>query len=35
MLRWKLPKTVKAGKYKLLLIFQGATKARTKVLISR
>ncbi len=34
-LKWKLPKTVKPGKYTLRLLFQGTSKASTKVKVTR
>jgi hypothetical protein len=34
-LKWKLPKTVKPGKYTLSLLFQGTSKASTKVKVSK
>jgi hypothetical protein len=34
-LRWKLPKRLAPGTYTLRLLFQGTTKASTKVTITR
>lgn len=34
-LKWKLPKSLKAGKYSLKLLYQGAAKATTKVKVTR
>ncbi len=34
-LKWKLPKSLKAGKYTLRLSFQGTVKAKTKVKVKK
>ena len=34
-LTWKLPKSLKAGKYTLRLLYEGTVKASTKVKIAR
>lgn len=35
ILKWKLPKSLKAGKYSLKLLYQGTAKATTKVKVTR